>query len=199
MVLTDESGADQVTLRPPIGPVPVALRREPGHAAYGEMDQPLPEAFAVEDSDELLAALGIDRPADPPVGYTNGPRFVYVEVGSEERLSGMQPDITALATWDLTGISCFAGTPPWLRVRVFCPGVGVPEDPATGSAAGPLGVHLVSTGRLGFGQELELRQGLEIGRPSLLRVRVQGTGDQIERVVVGGSAVIVARGNYQLG
>jgi trans-2,3-dihydro-3-hydroxyanthranilate isomerase len=81
---------------------------------------------------------------------------------------------------------------------VFAPGLGVPEDPATGSAAGPLGVHLVRHGRVSPGQPIELRQGLEIGRPSLLRVRVEGSVERPERVLVGGSAVIVAHGDYRL-
>ena len=73
------------------------------------------------------------------------------------------------------------------------------EDPATGSAAGPLAVHLVRHGRIEFGQPIEIRQGVEILRPSLLHARVEGSPERIERVVVGGSAVIVARGEYRVG
>jgi trans-2,3-dihydro-3-hydroxyanthranilate isomerase len=74
----------------------------------------------------------------------------------------------------------------------------VAEDPATGSAAGPLAVHLARHGRVPFGSEIEIVQGVEIGRRSVLRARVDGAPDAIERVVVGGSAVIVARGEYRL-
>ena len=81
---------------------------------------------------------------------------------------------------------------------MFGPGVGVAEDPATGSAAGPLALLLARHGRIRWGEELEIRQGAEIGRPSLLRARVEGSAGQVERVVVGGSAVTVARGEYQL-
>lgn len=81
---------------------------------------------------------------------------------------------------------------------MFAPALGVAEDPATGSAAGPLAVHLVRTGALRYGQPIELRQGLEIGRPSVLHVRVDGAGEQVKRVAVGGQAVIVARGAYRL-
>ena len=52
---------------------------------------------------------------------------------------------------------------------------GVPEDPATGSAAGPLAVHLSRHGRIAFGEEIEIRQGAEIGRPSLLHARAEGS------------------------
>src|SRR5205085_6912593 len=67
-----------------------------------------------------------------------------------------------------------------------------------GSAAGPLALHLVRHGRLPYGHEVSIRQGAEIGRPSLLRARVEGEQERIDRVVVGGSAVIVARGEYRL-
>jgi trans-2,3-dihydro-3-hydroxyanthranilate isomerase len=81
---------------------------------------------------------------------------------------------------------------------MFAPGGGVAEDPATGSAAGPLAVHLARHGRIGFGDEIEITQGVEIGRPSTLFARAEGSEDRIERVEVGGSAVVVARGEFRL-
>ena len=80
----------------------------------------------------------------------------------------------------------FAFGPPW------------GEDPATGSAAGPLAIHLVRHGRVASGEEIEIRQGAEIGRPSLIYARAEGSADHIERVEVGGSAVVVARGELVL-
>ena len=81
---------------------------------------------------------------------------------------------------------------------MFAPGDGVPEDPATGSAAGPLALHLARHGRIGFGEEIEISQGAEIGRPSTLFARVDGSADAVEAVEVGGSAVVVARGEFRL-
>jgi trans-2,3-dihydro-3-hydroxyanthranilate isomerase len=98
----------------------------------------------------------------------------------------------------LLGVSCFAGTGSRWKVRMFAPGAGVVEDPATGSAAGPLAVHLARHGRIGFGDEIEISQGIEIGRPSTLYARADGSADELERVEVGGSAVIVARGEFRL-
>jgi trans-2,3-dihydro-3-hydroxyanthranilate isomerase len=76
--------------------------------------------------------------------------------------------------------------------------LGVPEDPATGSAAGPMAVHLARHGFIGFGEQIEIGQGVEIGRPSVLHARVEGSIDRVQRVAVGGAAVIVARGEYRL-
>ena len=81
---------------------------------------------------------------------------------------------------------------------MFSPGAGVPEDPATGSAAGPLALHLARHGLISFGDEIEITQGVEIGRPSTLHARVDGSAEQVERVAVGGSAVVVARGQFRL-
>jgi trans-2,3-dihydro-3-hydroxyanthranilate isomerase len=81
---------------------------------------------------------------------------------------------------------------------MFAPGGGVPEDPATGSAAGPLALHVARHGLAPFGEELEISQGAEIDRPSKLYARVDGSADNVERVEVGGSAVIVARGEFRL-
>jgi trans-2,3-dihydro-3-hydroxyanthranilate isomerase len=81
---------------------------------------------------------------------------------------------------------------------MFGPGLGVAEDPATGSAAGPLGVHLLRHGLIESGQEVEFTQGVELLRPSQLHVRVTGTPGEIESVEVGGEAVIVANGELQL-
>ena len=74
----------------------------------------------------------------------------------------------------------------------------MPEDPATGSAAGPLAAHLSRHGCVDFGEEIEIRQGAEIGRPSLLYARAQGSAERLERVEVAGSGVLVASGEFAL-
>jgi len=81
---------------------------------------------------------------------------------------------------------------------MFYPSAGVPEDPATGSAAGPLAIHLARHGRIGFGERIEIRQGAEIGRPSLLYAKVTGDRDQIDSVEVAGAAMIVAEGRFRI-
>jgi trans-2,3-dihydro-3-hydroxyanthranilate isomerase len=89
---------------------------------------------------------------------------------------------------------CFARDGEGWKARVFVPAHGVDEDPATGSAAGPLALHLARHGRIGFGDEIVIRQGVEIGRPSTLHAVARSP----EEIEVGGSAVIVARGEFRL-
>ena len=82
---------------------------------------------------------------------------------------------------------------------MFSPAYGVVEDAATGSAAGPLAIHLVRHGLISFGQQIEIQQGIEIGRHSVMRARILGTSSKIESVEVAGSAVIVVRGTLYMG
>ena len=181
------------------GIVPVALERDQGRIVFGRMVQPLPTWKPYGDAEALLAAIGLERSELPVEHYDNGAQFVYVGLGSVEELAALRPDVGALLDLSgLLGVYCFAGEGTQWRSRMFAPGGGVAEDPATGSAAGPLAVHLARHGRIGFGQEIEITQGVEIGRPSTLFARADGTAEQLERVEVGGSAVLVARGEFRL-
>jgi trans-2,3-dihydro-3-hydroxyanthranilate isomerase len=197
-VLGQVMGAAQVVLETGVGPVPVELERDGDRIAFGRMEQPIPAAEPYEHAAELLAALGVRHSGLPVEAYRNGPRHVYVELASEAEVAALRPDHRALAGLEI-GVSTFAGRGLAWKARMFAPFHGVPEDPATGSAAGPLAVHLARHGRISFGDEIEIRQGEEIGRPSRLYARAEGSPDRIERVLVGGSAVIVARGEYRLG
>jgi trans-2,3-dihydro-3-hydroxyanthranilate isomerase len=72
------------------------------------------------------------------------------------------------------------------------------EDPATGSAAGPIACHLARHGLVEWGAEIVIAQWVEIGRPSTLHARAEGGGGLIDAVEVGGAAVVVARGEFRL-
>src|SRR5207247_3548660 len=114
----------------------------------------------------------------------------YIELGSADEVARVAPDFGRLAKLTPVGVNCFAGSGTKWKTRMFAPASGVAEDPATGSAAGPLAVHLVRHGRASYGDELEISQGAEIGRPSTLFARVDGQGERIDHVQVGGSAVV---------
>ena len=92
------------------------------------------------------------------------------------------------------GAACVARDGLRWKLRDFLPGIGIDEDAATGSAAGPLALHLARHGRIAFGDQIEIAQGVEIGRPSTL----YAVAHSPEHVEVGGAAVIVARGEFQL-
>jgi trans-2,3-dihydro-3-hydroxyanthranilate isomerase len=203
IVLGIERGLEHVALETGAGIVPVALEHGGAGAdartGSGSMVQPIPTWQPFERAPELLAALGVESSGLPVEMYVNGPRHVYVELGSEDAVAALSPDLRALAALGEFGVSCFAGAGARWKSRMFAPALGVPEDPATGSAAGPLAVHLARHGRIAFGAEIEIRQGVELARASLLRARASGSADAVERVEVAGSAVIVASGEFVVG
>jgi trans-2,3-dihydro-3-hydroxyanthranilate isomerase len=201
-VIGEITGKGTVTIQTAAGLVPVELEREGGTITFGRMSQPIPSwaPAGPEAVAGLIAAIGTDpRPDGLPVEtYTNGPVNVYVEFASEETVAALDPDMQRLSRIPLNA-SCYAQTETGWVTRMFAPALGVTEDPATGSAAGPLAVHLARHGRIEFGAEIEIRQGAYIHRPSVLYARAEGTPDKIEKVVVGGRSVIVAHGRYRLG
>jgi trans-2,3-dihydro-3-hydroxyanthranilate isomerase len=199
-VLAGPLQADEIRLETGAGVVPVRLEREGPRIVFGRMAQPIPTVEPWPDPDDLLRKLGVERTELPVEVYDNGMQHVYVVVGSEDEVAAVKPDLAALEEHPaVLGVNVSAGSGSRWKTRMFAPSGGVPEDPATGSAAGPLAVHLARHGRIEFGQEVEISQGAEIGRPSTLYARVDGSADQLERVEVGGSAVVVARGEFSLG
>jgi trans-2,3-dihydro-3-hydroxyanthranilate isomerase len=195
-VLAAPMQLSEIRLETDSGVVPVTLEREGGRIVFGWMQQPIPDFEPFERADELQEALGV-RSGLPVDVYYLGPGHVYVELGSADEVAGLAPDFGELAGFEL-GINCFAGAGRHWKTRMFAPSSGVAEDPATGSAAGPLALHLARYGRISFGDEIEISQGDELKRPSKLYARVEGSRDRIERVEVGGSAVTVARGEFRL-
>jgi trans-2,3-dihydro-3-hydroxyanthranilate isomerase len=198
-VLAQARGLGELArLRTGAGVVPVALRRDGDRIVYGEMDQPVPTFQPFAQEAELLDALGVRRSELPVEVYDNGVRHVFVALPDVAAVSALTPDLRAVEAFGAFGVSCFAVEGSRVRSRMFGPGMGVAEDPATGSAAGPLAVHLARHGTIAFAEAIEIHQGIEIGRPSLLHALAEGDREAISRVAVGGAAVVVGAGRYRL-
>jgi trans-2,3-dihydro-3-hydroxyanthranilate isomerase len=190
---------DEIRLETGRGIVPVRLERDGPRLVFGRMVQPLPEIRPYDGEQELLAALGVERSELPVELYDNGIEHVYVCLPSEADVAALEPDLGRLSKLPaILGVNCFAGSGSRWKTRMFAPGDRMPEDPATGSAAGPLALHLARHGRIAWGDEIEIRQGEEIGRPSKLYARVDGGEARATLVEVGGSAVTVARGEFRI-
>ena len=198
-VLAGPLSLDAIRLETGAGVVPVRLERDGPKIVFGRMEQPVPTVEPYAETEDLFRALGVARSELPVELYDNGMRNVYVVLGSEAEVGALSPDMNALAQVPPPiGINCLAGSGRQWKTRMFAPSGGVPEDPATGSAAGPLALHLARHGRIEFGDEIEISQGAELRRPSKLFARVDGSREAVERVEVGGSAVVVARGEFRL-
>ena len=180
------------------GVVPVRLEREGAKIVFGRMEQPIPVVSAWEDAARLLAAIGVERSELPIEVYDNGLQHVFVTLGSEAEVAALRPDLTRLGLAETSDVNCIAGAGKRWKTRMFMPAGGVAEDPATGSAAGPLCLHVARHGLVPFGEEIEITQGVEIQRPSKLYARVDGSAERVDRIEVGGSAVVVARGEFRL-
>ncbi len=179
------------------GTVEVSLEREGPRIVFGWMQQPIPTVAPWHEQEALLAALGHAKACLPIELYDNGVRHLMVKVESRASVAELAPDSKALERV-AAGVSVFAGEGTEYKTRLFAPAMGVVEDPATGSAAGPLAWHLVRHALLAPGVTARLEQGAEVGRPSTLYARVEGDVDAPRAIVVGGAAVVVGRGELML-
>lgn len=185
-----------VTLETGAGLVDVTLDRdESGRIVFGRMRQPVPEVGAFTDTEALFEALGVTRSLLPVEVYDNGARHLFVALETEDEVAALAPNVEQVAALGLTGANCVAGSGRRWKMRMFWEHG---EDAATGSAAGPLACHLCRHGLVEWGAEIEIAQGAEIGRPSTLVARAEGREDEISAVDCGGSAVVVARGEFRL-
>ncbi len=192
------------------GAMPLRLERAGGELRRVWMDQGAPRRLAeVTARREVAEAMGLgvdDLAADLPLVVASaGVPFLLAPLRSLEALGRVDLDIARLSAWlpaehrALLAFAIGAGEPR-VRCRMFGAALGVREDPATGSAHGPLGAYLVWTGLLDAsrgGTGFVSHQGVEMGRASELHVRVRLEGGE-PAVEVGGHAVRVAVGSLDL-
>jgi trans-2,3-dihydro-3-hydroxyanthranilate isomerase len=187
---------DVVELETGAGVVPVELDRdESGALVFGRMQQPVPRVETVAAGTELFGVLGVEGSELPVELYDNGATHIVVTIAAEEAVARLAPDRDGIVRLGVTGVNCIAGGGARWKNRMFWPGG---EDAATGSAAGPIAVHLCRHGLAEWGEWIEISQGVEIGRPSTLFARADGSADGVERVYCGGRSVVVARGEFRL-
>jgi trans-2,3-dihydro-3-hydroxyanthranilate isomerase len=183
--------AGRVVLELGVGPVPVEVERTP-YGARCELSAPPARKLDAPPAESLAAALGLTArdldPSLPAEVWSCGNAFAFVPLRSRELVARARCPREELP--GLVGVMPFA-LPAALEAhaRVFCPGAGVPEDPATGSANAPFAAYLHAHGRLAEGAKLVTRQGVEMLRPSRLEARMLAG-----RPHVAGGVVFVAEG-----
>ena len=188
----------QVVIETGAGSVPVELDWTNPEAPFGWMRQPVPSWRDCEFAPAALTALGVTDTLVAPEVLRQGPELVIMVLRSHDELAALAPDQGSLAGLGSYGFYCAARAGDAWEVRMFAPQLGVPEDPATGSGAGLFAAYLLRNGLVAAGDSIEIHQGLRIGRPSLLLARVGGSADAIASVEVGGSAVVVGRGELSV-
>ncbi|WP_103259008.1 PhzF family phenazine biosynthesis protein [Tabrizicola aquatica] len=174
---------------------------------HGVSDAPDPKAAL--DPARLAAALGLARDeigfgAHRPGLWQGGPRFLYAPVASLAALGRARP---IQPVWSeqmqAAGVDSIylytAGSDCAFRARMFSPTAGIPEDPATGSASAILAAQLLASGALPEGEtQLDLRQGVEMGRPSEIGLTVRVTDGRLTEVRISGSAVRIGEGRIRV-
>jgi trans-2,3-dihydro-3-hydroxyanthranilate isomerase len=208
-------GAIPVTIEVGFGPLRLELLKTGGRVGRVRMEQGNPEWKAPVTGDDvkgrIAAALGVPfdalHPDLPPQAVGTGNTFLLVPLGSAAAVSSAVADTRLLSDLEkelsVLGLFFFAFDGARLRARMFAPGAGVPEDPATGSAAGPVGVYLALHGAVPGGLaagrgRFRIDQGVEMGRPSELDVTVLVDGGRPTGVRVEGGAVLVMRGEMDV-
>jgi trans-2,3-dihydro-3-hydroxyanthranilate isomerase len=174
---------------------------------FVEMEQPLP-TFGPElrVREKLVAAIGEvldDRNTTPFQVVSCGNAFLFAAVDGLRGMRDIKVNTSALqAVLDEAGAM---GLYVWtaretarpgstVHGRMFAPSVGIAEDPATGSAAGPLGSYLARYGLARTGVTIIAEQGFELGRPSFLHIRIDGSREQVTGIHVGGNVVNIGGG-----
>ena len=203
-----------VVLEEGIGTVRVGVRLRAGMAPFAEFDAPkLPEESGTLPSVERLAAALSLIPAEVglenhrPTKFAAGNTFAYIPVASLEAMAKAR---VASHHWDATfkgqglaGAFLYCRqtvhTTSSFHARAFAPDFGVPEDPATGSAAvGFAGViHRFDELPDGLHKRL-IEQGYEMGRPSTIALSLEIERGKLDAVRIGGNAVRVAEGKIEV-
>ena len=193
-----------------IGPTPVDLDWGTEGLRFAWMTQRRPQFGPVIDARDAVAeAIGLTRadlaPDLPIQPVSCGLHYLMVPLEDHECVDRAVSDASAaLRLRAAIGVEpeiylfslSPAGSPQTAYARMFAPAVGIVEDPATGSAAGPLASYLVQHGLVtgADAQRIVIRQGVKMGRASTIHAAIDGTPNAITQVKVGGEAVLVGRG-----
>ncbi len=202
-----------VRLEEQIGVITCVMERGGRRHGHAQFSLPrLPERLGDAPSAEAMASvLGI-APAEIGCGdyeaalYSAGVPFYLVPVRDADILARVHLERRGWAeifTHGQHSAYVFTTTPEEsdndIAARMFSPGMGLSEDPATGSAAAAL-IGLLATKQGGGGQHhARIRQGREMGRPSLIEVTYTLDNGELKRGSIGGSAVVIAEGELDFG
>jgi len=200
----------KLTLEVGVGPINVEVRIDNGQPGRTTMTQPLPIVRgSLANTAALARALSLDVSQIEQTGLPvetifNGIAVMVVPITTLEAVKSIKVDSGALESISkeagATTVLAFARETvlptSTVHCRVFAPGEGVPEDPATGSANGPLGFYLVQHKMVALESTTRIvsEQGFEMKRPSLLYIDVDSEADEVTAVRVGGDVVISGRG-----
>ena len=195
-----------VVLELGVGPTAVDVEVRDGQAAAATVHQGAPRYGAGVPRERAASVLGLApgdlHPDFAPVVVGTGLDYTVIPLRERDALGRIVLDAEALPGFEADFAEvypCALGDgDPWVEARGLFPLCGIPEDPATGSAAGPLAAYFARAGVLPAGEARVVLQGPYVGRPSWLTVSVAGAAGRIDDVLVGGSVYPVLWGELTL-
>ena len=194
------------------GLVRVTLDMKDAHKGRATMEQPVPQSRGtLSEISNLATSLGLvadDIAPFPPEALANAVSFLIVGLKSIRVLERARPNGVLLENLlkkiNVNGVICFSTetveSGSQVQVRAFFPGIGINEDPATGSAQGPLAAYLFKHGLLKKGNRCRVmaEQGYQIGRPSKLTTTFEVHEGVMNNIKVSGDVILVAKGEFML-
>lgn len=194
----------EFVLREKIGDVRIRIERaKPTTAWLTTPPVEFGRAVSRKDAAEILGLELEDVRDDLPCEFAGaGNIFLYVPLVSKEAVDRAVYDTNAVRRrlpWSpLTDVYLFAQSEEGAYSRMFAPMFGIAEDPATGSATGPLYAYLARHGKLERTERFTAEQGVAMGRPSVLHVKLTWDGNDLRAVDVGGNAVFMGEGKLRI-
>jgi len=202
-----------ITLEEGVGPVPVRIEFRGGEPFFAEMSLPLP-TFGPLLEDRRATAEMISLEEDdiderfPLEVVSCGVPFLFIPLRTLDAARRARPRAEVIERAGALGVppQVFLFTREveqegsTVHSRMFAPSFGITEDPATGAASGPLGCYLVRHGLVESGATTEIvsEQGIEMGRPSIIRIRIERDGERITAVKVGGQCYFAGEGFIEI-
>ena len=213
--MIEPSGDEAVIkLEEGVGTIPVTIKFKDNQPDFIEMRQPLPK-FGPRFEDKSVIAEMLSIPPDaieenlPLEVVSCGVPFLYVPVKDLESVRSIRfrLDVWDRVLKDFASAQVFVFTTETenedssVHSRMFAPGLGVQEDPATGGASGPLGCYLVRHKVFPAAKavsEFTSEQGFEIKRPSFIKIAIEQDNDEITGVRVGGQCQFMGEGYLEV-
>lgn len=215
-IVPTEEGKNEWILEEGIGDIPVTVYKADNIINTSEMEQPIAEFGDVYTNLDLISQLLSLEKADivqtlPIISVSSGVPFLFIPIRS---LKAMEKINFRTDVWqehfsthlNLQHIFTFTTETveenSQVHSRMFAPAMGIAEDPATGGASGPLGAYLIKYGVIPSAADgvynIRSEQGFEMGRPSYIDITIHKSNNVIQKIKVGGPAIIIGSGKICL-
>ncbi|MFP3918427.1 PhzF family phenazine biosynthesis protein [Lysinibacillus telephonicus] len=215
-IVSTNDGSNEWVLEEGVGDIPVTVYKENNNIIKSEMEQPIAEfgeTFTDIDLISQLLSLEKEEIAQtlPIISVSSGVPFLFIPIKS---LAAMKKINFRTDVWQehfnthpnrqhiFTFTTETVEEVSQVHSRMFAPAMGIAEDPATGGASGPLGAYLIKYGVIPSNADgvyqIRSEQGFEMGRPSYIDITIHKSKNAIQKIKVGGPAIIIGTGKIYL-